>query len=59
LRVDIGETRDLADSRPEDVQRLFSLAEKFRDELGDSLTKRVGKGTREPGRVANPKAKSE
>ena len=40
---------------PDEVKRLLAFAEKCRDELGDSLTKRTGKGTREPGRVTAAK----
>jgi hypothetical protein len=34
------------------VKRLEAYAEQAREELGDSLTQRTGKGVREPGRVA-------
>ena len=37
------------------VKRLEALAEQAREELGDSLTKRTGKGVREPGRIADIK----
>ena len=53
LESDIGETTDLAAQHPEVVKRLETLAEQAREELGDSLTKRVGKGVREPGRIAD------
>jgi hypothetical protein len=33
------------------VKNLELLAESVREELGDQLTKRTGKGVREPGRV--------
>ena len=52
LRTDVGEKSDVAAAHPEVVKQLLAFAEKCRDELGDSLTKRTGKGTREPGRVA-------
>jgi len=52
LRVDPNETNDLAATHPAEVKQLLAFAEKCRDDLGDSLTKRIGKGTREPGRVA-------
>jgi arylsulfatase len=52
LRADIGEKNDVAAAHPEIVKRLHAFAEKCRDDLGDSLTKRTGKGSREPGRVA-------
>jgi len=34
-----------------EVARLQAVAEKFRGELGDTLTKRKGTANREPGRV--------
>jgi arylsulfatase A-like enzyme len=52
LESDVGETTNVADRHPEVVTRLKSLAEKGRDELGDTLTKREGKGVRPPGRLA-------
>ena len=59
LRTDIGEVNDVAASHPEEVKRLLAFAEKCRDDLGDSLTKRIGKGTREPGRIAEARKKAE
>jgi len=56
LSDDLGETRNVAAENPEVVQRLQVLAEKARENLGDSLTKRVGTGTREPGRWVPPAA---
>ncbi len=52
LRTDLGETTDIAAAHPVEVQRLLAFAEKCRADLGDSLTKRVGSGTREPARIA-------
>jgi arylsulfatase A len=52
LDNDISETTDLADKHPDVVKRLEAYAEQAREELGDSLTQRTGKGAREPGRVA-------
>lgn len=49
---DISEASDVAGQHPEIVQSLEAEAEKARAELGDALTKRKGKGNREPGRVA-------
>jgi hypothetical protein len=51
LDLDIGESTDVAAQQPDVVQRLLALAEQAREELGDTLTKRTGKGVREPGRV--------
>jgi arylsulfatase len=52
LANDISETTDLAAQHPDVVKRLEALAEQAREDLGDSLTKRAGKGAREPGRLA-------
>lgn len=51
LRADPSETRDLAASHPAEVKTLLEFAEKCRDDLGDTLTERKGRGAREPGRV--------
>jgi len=51
LEADIGEQQDVAAGHPDVVKRLEALADKARDDLGDSLVKRVGQGVREPGRV--------
>jgi arylsulfatase A-like enzyme len=52
LVADIGETTDVASAHPEIVERLLAVAEKARDDLGDSLTGRKGRGQRPPGRIA-------
>lgn len=52
LRDDIGEANNLAESRPEIVARLQALAEIAREDMGDSLTRRPGKGRRPPGKAA-------
>jgi arylsulfatase A len=52
IDADVGEAVDCAAEHPDVVQRLLALAEQARDDLGDSLTGRKGKGVREPGRVA-------
>jgi arylsulfatase A len=52
LAGDMSETTDVAAQHPDVVKRLEAEAEKARAELGDSLTKREGKGVREPGRIA-------
>jgi arylsulfatase A len=51
LANDLGETKNVAAQHPAVVQRLLALAEKARDELGDSLTERTGRGVRQPGRL--------
>ncbi len=55
LSSDMGETKDVAGAHPEVVERLQGLAEKARGDMGDSLTRRVGKGTRQPGRLVEKK----
>jgi len=46
LENDIGEKNDVAAEHPDIVRHLSSLAEKMRDDLGDSLTGRTGPGVR-------------
>jgi arylsulfatase A len=55
LEDDVSETTDVAARHPDVVRRLQALAEKSRQDLGDSLTSRVGKGVREPGRAVEAK----
>jgi hypothetical protein len=52
LKTDTSETTNVAASHSDVVKRLLELAEQAREELGDSLTKREGRGVREPGRLA-------
>jgi arylsulfatase A-like enzyme len=52
LDDDVGETTDLSARHPEVVERLKALAERAREDLGDTLTQRAGKGLRPSGRVA-------
>lgn len=51
LEKDAGETTNVAASHPEVVSRLMEHAERAREDLGDSLTKRSGKNVRAPGRL--------
>jgi arylsulfatase A len=51
LASDLGETTDVASLQPEIAKRLLAVAERTRDELGDSLTKREGRGVRPAGQV--------
>jgi arylsulfatase A len=53
LETDIGERTNVANAHPEIVQRLTTLADRARADLGDSATKSIGKDVRSPGRVAN------
>ena len=43
---DPGETKNVAEANPEIVKKLLALAEKARDDMGDSLTKKVVQGAR-------------
>jgi arylsulfatase A len=51
LENDVGEQHDVSDKHPEVVSRLQALAERARDDLGDSLTNREGRNRRPPGRL--------
>jgi arylsulfatase A len=51
LARDIGEQNDLSQQHPEIVRRLAALAEKCRQDIGDSVTRVTGKNVRPPGRV--------
>ncbi len=51
LEHDVGETTDVAAEHPAIVKRLQALAEAAREDLGDKLQKRPGKGRRPPGRL--------
>lgn len=46
LRTDPGETLDLKEKFPDIVQQLTAIAEKYREELGDDLVKKIGKEIR-------------
>ncbi|MBZ0172190.1 MAG: hypothetical protein K8E66_07415, partial [Phycisphaerales bacterium] len=54
LEADLSETTDLAEARPEVVERLMAYAEAAREDMGDKLTDRPGKNRREPGRWTPP-----
>lgn len=51
LSTDQGEAKNVADANPEVVQRLLTLIESARADLGDSLTKRTGSGVRPCGKL--------
>lgn len=53
LDADITEKNNVADKNPDVVKRLFALAEKARDDLGD--LNRKGKNQRPAGWIENPK----
>jgi arylsulfatase A len=57
LTRDVGETTDVIADHPEVARSLLEIAERARDDLGDSLTQRQGKGLRTPGRVAGFRAR--
>ncbi len=50
--TDPGSHTDLASSRPEIVEKLITIAERSRSELGDRGIR--GRGQRHPGRVDDP-----
>jgi hypothetical protein len=49
LAQDVGETTNVAAAHPDVVERLSALAERAREELGDSATKQEGSGVRPAG----------
>ena len=51
LENDLSETNDVAAQHPDVVTRLHTLAEKCREDLGDSATGREGKNVRPPGKL--------
>lgn len=53
LDQDIHETNNVAAQHPDVVERLQALAEKGRDDLGDSAAQRTGRDVRPPGRFRN------
>jgi hypothetical protein len=52
LENDLSETNNVAAQYPEVVQRLQALADRCRDDLGDSAVRRTGANIRLPGRTA-------
>ena len=46
LSEDVSETKNVAAEYPEVVQKISSLGDEIREELGDSLTDQEGEGTR-------------
>jgi arylsulfatase A len=51
LEADRGETRDVSAENPEELRRMLDLAERAREDLGDTAINRMGKNVRPPGRV--------
>ncbi len=51
LEDDIGEQHNVAEEYPDVVKRLLDLAERARDDLGDSLTNRKGRNCRPAGTI--------
>jgi len=55
LSSDLQEKNDVSAQHPDIVKRLLTLADRIRDELGD--TGRMGSGQRPAGRVKQPTAR--
>ncbi len=51
VEADLGETTNLAQKHPDIVENLKKLAEKYREDLGDTATKQIGKGVRPAGKL--------
>ena len=56
LTADVGETTDVIGQHPEVATRLRALAERMREDIGDSATNQKGKNRRPVGRVPVLKA---
>jgi arylsulfatase A len=56
MEKDPGETTNVAEQHPDVVEKLKKLAEKARDDLGDSLTNTKGANVRAPGQIATQPA---
>jgi arylsulfatase A len=54
LANDPGEKTDVASQHPDVVKKLESIAERAREDLGDSRTKQQGKNVRQPAHLDNP-----
>jgi arylsulfatase len=52
LRTDPGETLDVKEYHPEIVQQLMIIADGYRKELGDDLTKQTGNAVRPAAKVS-------
>ena len=59
LKADVGETTDVAKEHPDVVERLMTVAEAARDDLGDTLTDRKGKNVRPAGKAGRKRAATE
>ena len=51
LSTDPGETKDVADAHPEIVKQLQADGQRFREDLGEELTKTKGTGLRPAGKL--------
>jgi arylsulfatase len=51
LDVDPGQKNNVAAQHQDVLKKMLAYAEQAREELGDGLTKRIGTGRREPGRL--------
>jgi arylsulfatase A-like enzyme len=59
LEQDPGETVNVADEHPRIVERLKNLAERCREDLGDSAKNAIGKNVRAAGQVEKPRLLSD
>ena len=51
LDADPGQNHNVASQHPDMLKKMLAYAEQAREELGDGLTKHIGTGRREPGRL--------
>ncbi|NKB89307.1 MAG: sulfatase-like hydrolase/transferase [Acidobacteria bacterium] len=52
LEADISETANVADDHPDVLERMQQIAERFRNDMGDTLTERDGRGLRAAGQAS-------
>ncbi|OWK44473.1 sulfatase [Fimbriiglobus ruber] len=55
LKADMGETKNVAAAHPDVLKKMLAYAEQAREDMGDALTRRKGKNSREPGRLPEKK----
>jgi len=53
LNADPGQSKNVAPQHPDVLKKMLAYVEQAREELGDGLTKHIGTGRREPGRLPN------
>jgi arylsulfatase len=58
LKADPSESKNIVSEHPDVVARLEAIADRAREDLGDSLRKQQGKNIRPPGRLSSADART-